>query len=355
MKQPINVLHLLGTAMPEGHGVAKFVAELEQNLNPQYKLHAWFLKSDGSLVDKLSSAGAHARWVDWKHGSRDPMGAFRFWRQLRSEQFALIHQHWGARSIRQLARATTGAKIIVHLHGQLLPPDESDDDPVSVRGADAILAVSKAIASQIPRRRVHVVYSGVRTSSEPIRMRSNQYPVMIGTACRLIEAKGVRDLIIAFSQLKEEFPGVRLEVAGDGPERNELLRIAREHGVSEQVNFLGWIDDLRPVLRTWDIFALPSYDEGLPVVILEAMSEGLPVVATNVGGMPELVEDGRTGYVVAPGNIDTLCTALRRLATSSQLRIQQGDQGRQRAETKFSVQQMAAEIESIYGSLLSPQ
>jgi len=354
VKKPINVLHLLGTALPEGSGIAKIVAELPRNLDPQYRVHAWFLESDGPLVEELRDSGASARWIDWKKGSRGPLGAFRFWRQLRSETFSLVHQHWGARSIRHLIRATTDAKIIVHAHGQLLSSADHVDDLRGLRGADAIIAVSKSIADQVPDRRVHVVYSGVRSSDEtgqtPLKSRNS---VIIGTACRLIEAKGVQDLIAAISMLKEEFPGVRLKVAGDGPHKDLLLRAVQEQNVLQEVEFVGWIDDLRPVLRTWDIFALPSYDEGLPVAILEAMSEGLPVVATNVGGIPELVEHERTGYLISPGDVKALWTALRRLVIDCQLRGQLGDRGRRRAETRFSVQQMVAEIESIYASLLS--
>jgi glycosyltransferase involved in cell wall biosynthesis len=356
VKKPINVLHLLGAASPEGRGIAKIVAELPRNLDPQYRVHAWFLESDGPLVEELRDSGASAHWIDWKNGSRGPLGAFRFWRQLRSEDFSLVHQHWGARSIRHLIRATTGAKIIVHAHGQLLSTVDRVDNLPGLRGADAIIAVSKSIADQMSDRRVHVVYSGIRSSDQTAQttLRSRK-SITIGTACRLIEAKGVQDLIAAFSRLMEEFPDVRLKVAGDGTHKDFLVRAAREQNVSQKVEFVGWVDNLRPVLRTWDIFAFPSYDEGLPVAILEAMSEGLPVVATMVGGIPELVEHERTGFLVSPGDVNALWTALRRLVIDCQLRGQMGDQGRRRAETRFSVRQMVAGIESIYASLLSCQ
>jgi glycosyltransferase involved in cell wall biosynthesis len=199
-----------------------------------------------------------------------------------------------------------------------------------------------------------VVYSGVR-ASEPIARRESKRgdSVVIGTACRLIEAKGVRELVLAFAELKKEFPSLRLEVAGSGPEQEDLVNDAERCGVSEGVRFLEWVDDLRPVLRRWDVFALPSHEEALPVSILEAMAEGLPVVATNVGGIPELVEDERTGYLVEPRDVDGLRMALRRVVKDSTLRDRLGEQGRLRAETKFSVERMVSEVESIYESLLS--
>lgn len=353
VREPFHVLHLLGTAEREGSGVAKIVAELAQGLNPKYKLHAWFLKSDGPLINELRLRGADARWISWENGVCDPLGAMRFWRQLRSEKFALVHQHWGARAIRHLVRSGTNAKIVVHNHAQVLEKSRVRD-PVVVRGADAIIAVSEFIAHQLPGKQVHVVYSGVRSSEHIHRTRSNpRDSLTIGTACRIIEAKGVRELISAFAGLNRQFPSLRLEVAGAGPEQEILFKAAQEQGIARAVRFLGWVDDLRPVLRAWDVFALPSYEEALPIAILEAMAEGLPVVATDVGGIPELVENERTGFLVRPGDVDGLRMALRRLVESSDLRREFGDQGRLRAEAKFSVQKMVTEIESIYDALLS--
>ena len=349
VNKPIHVLHLLGTAQREGIGVAKIVAELAKGLSPKYKLQVWFLQSDGPLIDELCRDGIDARWIDWAEGLRDPLGALRFWRQLRAEDFALVHQHWGARLIRRLVHAGSHAKIIVHSHGRLF---EKHHDTIAAEGADALIAVSESVAHQMPGKQVRVVYSGIAASMERTRLtRGNS--VVIGTACRLIEAKGVRELILAFAGLKKEFPSVRLEIAGSGPEEQRLAETARELGVADGVKFLGWVDDLRQVLRTWDVFALPSYDEGLPMSILEAMAEGLPVVATNVGGIPELVEDGRTGYLVPPGDVGALRTVLHRLVEDSQSRNQLGDQGRLRAGAKFSVEQMVTEIESIYDGLIA--
>ena len=353
MGRPINVLHLLGTAQPDGSGIARIVAALAQGLDPQrFKLHAWFLKSDGPLVAELCDAGADARYVGWENGLRNPVGALRLWRQLRREQeFDLVHQHSGARAIRQLIRFGSSAKIIVHSHGQILEERERRRDPLVVLGADKIIAVSQSIAHQLQAQRTDVVYSGVAPSEQPNRKTSNDSTVVIGTACRLIEAKGVRDLISAFAALHKEQPMIRLEIAGAGPEERTLIRAAQDQGVAEVVRFLGWRNDLRRILRTWDIFALPSYDEGLPVAILEAMAEGLPVVATNVGGIPELVEHAHTGYLVDPGNVDALLVGLRRLARNSDLRCQLGDAGSRRIRANFSVEKMVREIALIYDSM----
>jgi glycosyltransferase involved in cell wall biosynthesis len=348
VKKTIDVLHILGTAQPEGSGIAKIVSQLAAHLDPKYNLHAWFLKSDGPLVAELGRYGIAARWVGWERGARDPLGAFRFWQQLRSKEFAIVHQHWGARSIRRLARSRTNAKMLVHCHNRLL----EKNGPAAVEGADAIVAVSEFVARQLSHNQVQVVYSGVEPSKHnPRSDRGNA--IVIGTASRLIEAKGIRILVSAFADLHKEFPSLRLEIAGSGPEEPYLVHTAQERGVAHAVRFLGWVDNIRPVLRIWDIFALPSFDEALPIAALEAMAESLPVVATRVGGIPELVEDEHTGHLVEPGDTDALQTALRRLINNPELRKRLGDRGRMRAETKFSVQRMAADIQSIYESLLT--
>ena len=287
---------------------------------------------------------------------RDPVGALRLLRQLRSEEFALVHQHWGARSIRQLIRLGSRAKIIVHSHGQIVERSQGSQDPVAVRGADAIIAVSQSIAHQLPARQVHVVYSGISPSEHINRTKSSHgSTIVIGTACRLVEAKGIRDLISAFAALNKELPAVRLEIAGSGPDESILSRAARDQGIAGEVRFLGWCGDLRRVLRSWDVFALPSYDEGLPIAVLEAMAEGLPVVATDVGGIPELVENEGTGYLIEPKDVDALRNALRKLATSSELRSQLGRAGRLRVQAEFSVEKMITQIESIYDTLIQDE
>jgi glycosyltransferase involved in cell wall biosynthesis len=149
-----------------------------------------------------------------------------------------------------------------------------------------------------------------------------------------------------------EFPSLRLEIAGTGPQREDLERELGRLSLAGQVRFLGWQRDLRPVFRSWDIFAIPSLDEGLPIAALEAMAEGLPVVATSVGGLPELIDDGNTGYLVPPSDVAALTKSLRLLILDSELRQAMGAAGRKRALEHFSVDRMVAEIEAIYDSLV---
>ncbi len=161
------------------------------------------------------------------------------------------------------------------------------------------------------------------------------------------------DLIRAVASLHLEFPGLRLEIAGTGPQREDLEREVSRLSLAGRVRFLGWQRDLRPIFRSWDIFAMPSLDEGLPIAALEAMAEGLPVVATSVGGLPELVEDGQTGYLVPPSDVAALTKCLRLLILDPKRRQAMGAAGRERVREHFSVDRMVAEIEAIYDSLVA--
>jgi glycosyltransferase involved in cell wall biosynthesis len=186
----------------------------------------------------------------------------------------------------------------------------------------------------------------------PLEHKSTQ-AVVVGAACRLIAPKGIMELIRAVGELQPEFPELRLEIAGAGPQLQDLKNEALRLELASHVRFLGWRNDLRPLMRTWDIFAMPSYDEGLPVAAIEAMAEGLPIVAAAVGGMPEVVDVGRTGCLVPPSDVTALVEALRRLLLDARLRQEMGAAGRRRASEHFSARRMVAEVEAVYDSLLT--
>jgi glycosyltransferase involved in cell wall biosynthesis len=355
--RPRPVLHILGTAKFEGTGIARIVGQLASGLGPSaYRVHACFLGEPGPLVEELRNAGAITQHIGWKNGARDPAGAWRFWRYLRGHDFAIVHQHFGARSVRLLAKAASRSKLLVHLHARIDEPVSIEDAPVAIRGADRIIAASRSIARQVAKFDPAIVYTGVPTSADTERVqRSARQPIVIGTACRLIPLKGVLDLLRAFAALHSEFPGMRLEIAGSGPAQRDLERESERLGLTEHVRFLGWRRDIGAVMRTWNIFVLPSLDEGLGIAVLDAMAEALPVVGTLVGGIPELIEDGGTGFLVPPCDPEALAGRLRCLIREPERRSAQGAAGRERVQSRFSADQMVAQIRAIYDALLLPQ
>jgi glycosyltransferase involved in cell wall biosynthesis len=175
--------------------------------------------------------------------------------------------------------------------------------------------------------------------------------VTIGTACRLTPNKSVDTLILAASNLRNR-RDVRFTVIGDGPEKERLLQMVRLHDLEDQVIFADWQEPLLPALRELDVFVLTSLSEACPLTMLEAMALGLPVVATRVGGIPEIVLDGQTGLLVPPMNPLALAKALATLVDSSELRGAMGMAGRCRAIDLFSEGRMVTETQHFYQRML---
>jgi len=353
---PRNVLHILGTAQPEGTSIARIVGALAHGLDPtRYRIHAWFLCGDGPLEGALEAAGARVSALAWRRGAHDPLGAWRFWCRLRGQDFAIVHMHLGGRSVRWLVRLATRARIVLHLHCRILESRGLSLVTYSGGGADAVITVSRAVAERVVGARPLVVYAGVpvpETARPPASVGGSPLQRVVGSARRLVPLKGLVYLIRAVASLRAEFPNLVLEIAGAGPERATLEREAQTLGLSNEVRFLGWVEDLASVLAGWEVFVLPSLEEDFPIAVLEAMAVGLPVVATAVGGVPELVEDGRTGYLVPPGDSAALADRLRLLLLNPQQAYALGAAGRMRVQDHFSASRMVAQISRIYDRVL---
>jgi len=174
---------------------------------------------------------------------------------------------------------------------------------------------------------------------------------VIGSLGRLTDQKDYAALVRVLPRLD----GVTLALVGDGPERPALERLAAELGVADRLTITGWIDEARRSLPALDVFVLPSRWEGMPLVILEAMHAGVPVVATDVGSVAEAVADGETGFVVAPGDGDALADRLGRLVADPDLRRTLGDRGRAVAAERFSATAMAGRYDRLYRAVVAEE
>jgi glycosyltransferase involved in cell wall biosynthesis len=172
-------------------------------------------------------------------------------------------------------------------------------------------------------------------------------PVIICVS-RLHPQKGHDYLLAAWSRVTAVYPQAHLLIVGDGERRSQLEQLAAGQ---PQIQFTGQRNDVPQLLALSDLFVLPSLWEGLPNVVLEAMAAGLPVVATAVGGTPELVIDGETGLLVPPRDPTALAQAALTLLNDLELARQMGENGRQRVTTQFTIQQTAAQTESLYQQL----
>jgi len=257
-------------------------------------------------------------------------------------------------------------RIVAVEHGALLGVPESRGPRRLLRalsraaGAwanDLEVAVSDFVLADMTRR-PHAalltrVYNGIdvaryQTDADSEDIEAASRPCAIGFAGRLVPGKGVECLIRATARLSSS--DIRVHVAGDGPERSKYEALARTLGVSPLVTFHGLIDDLPGFWRGCDVAVTPSAEfvESCPMTVLEAMAAGRPVVATENGGLPELVVNGRTGTLVAPRDVDGLAAALDAYAADPALRASHGRGGAHRVATHFDLESTARE----YGALL---
>ena len=169
---------------------------------------------------------------------------------------------------------------------------------------------------------------------------------------RMEAGKGIFDLLEAVAALRGAVPDVRLVCAGDG-DRIAVARYAERLGIAEAVKFTGWVgpSGKRALFETASVFALPAYDASLPVSLPEAMAAGVPVVASSVGGIPEIVSDGVSGFLVAPGDKASLERALRKLLTDAALAARIGAAGRETARLRFAPERALAPLDEIYAWL----
>ncbi len=176
--------------------------------------------------------------------------------------------------------------------------------------------------------------------------------LVLGAVGRLSAEKGFDVLVRAVHALRARGVDVRLVLVGEGDERAALERLVRELHLGDRVRLAGWQADVRPYFEAMDAFALPSLREGLPNVVLEAMALDVPVVSTRVNGVPRLVQDGRNGFLVAPGDLAGLTTALFGLLTNPALRAVFRAAGRRTVETRYSFATRMHRLKRLYDELL---
>jgi glycosyltransferase involved in cell wall biosynthesis len=344
-----RVCHILGTAALDGTGIVKIVSGLHQHIDhDKYELTACFMGEDGPLVDKLSRHGIDIKVIPWRHPSRDIRGAVQLLRYLRSQNFDIIHFHWAGPTVRTLIRWSTTSAIILHLHSEI-EENASKRGPINTSACDLVIAVSRSVAKASQHMRTRVVYSGVDVPATTVRAPEKY---VIGYAGRLVALKGLQYLLQAISLLRNAIPQLQLRIAGSGPELESLQFQAESLGLQNNVKFLGWLDDLTRERRLWTAMVQPSLEEGLPMSVLEAMAEAVPVVATRTGGLPELIDDELTGFLVPPADAHLLANTIQRVLTNHQLRSTISAAAATRIRQEFSIQRMTDSISAIYDELL---
>jgi glycosyltransferase involved in cell wall biosynthesis len=196
--------------------------------------------------------------------------------------------------------------------------------------------------------KMRVVHCAVDlTRFRPVDRRPRAEVLQIVNVGRAVPEKGQAVLIQALAELARRGVEARLTVVGDGPQLAELRELADHLGLAGSVEFTGAVGqgEIVTYYERADVFAMPSFAEGVPVVLMEAMATGLPVVSTRITGIPELIDDGESGFLVRPGRADELASALERvLGATAEERAEMGRAGRAKVEAEFAVEPVAQQL-----------
>ncbi len=336
------VLHLV-TSASASIAQARMVMALAGELREGYQLHCCFVDGRGPLREELESAGVPTYDLGGEnlHGFRTSLSLYRLLRNMRP---AILHDHYAGPISRAVAWFSRVPSILLHAHSQI-PQQRWSPWSRSSIFADHVIASSRAVASCIRAKSIIVAYPGLNLRTKARGIESTN---VIGTVGRLSEEKGTKYLIRAMGLLRERIPELRLVVVGAGPQKAELEALVVALDLKSRVEFVGWQHDIQSYLDSWDLFILPSLQEGFGVAAVEAMSSGLPVIASRVGGLEEVIIDGKTGWLVEPGNPEALARQIQLVLYNQCERHQVAEAGRQFAMEHFSTETMVRKIRAIY-------
>lgn len=324
---------------------------------------------DGPLAAEFRAAGVAVERVARPRPGVDPMLVVRLARWLSRSGVDLAHTHNRMALIYGAPAAWLAGAAVVHTKHGTNPREGTRllAARAAARCVDAFVAVSPEIAAiarsrrEVDERRLSVIPNGVelrRFGPDPegrVRVRRelgiDPDAWAVGTVGRIAVEKNQAMLVRAAAPLLG--PGAHLLVAGDGPLLESLARLARALGIDAFVHLLGARRDVPDVLNALDAFALSSDTEGLPLVLPEAMAAGLPVVSTSVGGVPTVIEEGQTGFLVPPGDEEALRDRLARLRADPGLGRACGSRARAAALARFSAERMRRDYLELYQRLLS--
>lgn len=371
MRNGLRIL-LLTTHMNLG-GIAVYVLSLAKGLTERgHKVSV--ASCGGNLVDLVQSYGAKHITVNIKTKSEISPKIFFARREIiriiKKRGIQIIHAHTRVTQVlAKLVSKKTATPLVTTCHGFFKPRLFRKIFPC---WGDRCIAISEAVREhlvndfKIKKENITVVHNGVeieRFSPDRFDTRSrdkfkkdyglkNNVPV-IGTIARLSSIKGQHYLILAMKNILAVNPDVQLLLVGDGPEKDRLLRQVKKIGIEKNVFFAPSTLDTSVPLSVMDVFVFPSISEGLGLAIIEAQAMGLPVVASDVGGIYTLVKDGVNGFLVHPGKPGTLARAILRLLRNKNLASEMGRRAREQVKDRFTLKQMVDSIEQLYQDILT--
>jgi glycosyltransferase involved in cell wall biosynthesis len=352
--------------MFDGVKIVRFPLELPPDLT-----YGRVAQSRVSWLGKFARVVVMAHYMEAQHRA--------ILTEVRENGGDVIHAHWaiptGPAAVLAARKLQLPSVITMHGGDVYVNPEQGYDFPTrwyvrpalrwTLRHAGALTAITEdcrqhALRAGAPAEHIRLVFNGTdlrRFSPDDNGSHGDARfgPNMIFACRQLFPRKGIRFLLEAAAALKPQFPDLKIVLAGDGFERPELVRLAAELGIASDVTFLGWVPnaDLPQYYRAAAVSVIPSLEEGFGIPAAEAMGCEVAVVASDAGGLPEVVENGVTGLVVPRGDATALAQAIGSLLADPQRRRRMGQAGRARALRLFDWDRSAEQFEEIYREVAS--
>lgn len=353
-------------------GREKILLELIKRADREkFEIGVCCLKDGGKLYEQFLNENIAIKCFHKRKNGVDKGLYFRLGNYLKEQKTDIVHTHNpGVLIYGAIGAMLGGAGAIINTeHGY----EYSIGRPKKVVEAllrhwiDMTISVSNTLKDQlsnsmIQSKKITTIYNGIDPSpyneiSAPysLRKRFGFLPTdtIVGNVARLAEVKNHCLLLRAMKKVIEEIPQAKLLIVGDGELRNKLEVFAKDLGISNNVVFGGEVDNVSELLRMMDIFVLSSTYEGISITILEAMASGKAVVATNVGGNPEIIINGETGILVPVNDKDTMAQAIITLLKDRDRALLMGIKGRRRVEECFNINAMVKRTEKLYLTLFA--
>lgn len=369
----ICILHVMDSLSNGGleNGVLNLIKHMDAE---QFEHSICTVRALGVNAERLPADRVQLHHLGKRKGSRFQLLELR--RVIREIRPDVVHsRNWGAIEAVVAARLTRSCAVVHSEHG--LESSAAVHElwrrvafrRLAFELADRVLCVSRQLRdlySRLTRFQAHrmtVIHNGVdsrRFCPDPearARLRRElgilESNFCIGCVGNLSAVKDHGTLLRALERSGQAVRGWHMLIAGEGPERPKLAAMAREVArCGVQISFLGASDRIPELLNAFDVYVLPSVNEGLSNSLLEAMATGLPVIASDVGGNPEVVHDGISGLLFAAGGVDELSDHLLKLYARTRLREELGDAARRRMREEFSIESMVQNYKHLYRSLL---
>lgn len=356
---PTPGLHVGG----KEHGMVNLVNRMSPEIFENY---IFTFKQGGILSRQVDPQQCRVITLGNRPGG-DVRIPFKLARHFRRHHFNIVHtRSWSTLLEGAFAAKAAGVPILIHGEHGFIKDDTRLHTWVQRRvwhRAARVICVSSVLRENLvarlsfPREKIQIIKNGVNLERFEVTIDSYEFraalgippeSLVFGSIGRFVPVKDYATLIKAAKVVVTKMPEARLVFCGDGPLKNDLAALAESLGIASHVHFLNWRDDIPKLLQVYDVFVLSSVSEGMSNAILEAMCAGRPVVATNVGGNPELVVNNKTGLLVPSQDPQQMGEAILALLSNTKRRQAMGDAGRQRIVSQFSLQGMVRNYERMY-------